>query len=100
VFTCVSGSGKSSLVFDTIVAESQRLYRGANPGRGGEPLWSTSSAHRPYGEAGVVLASGSVAQAARDAALVFEPLDEVALRECWSPTLLDRVTRGEAPAAR
>src|ERR1700732_5288191 len=25
VFTCISGSGKSSLVFDTIAAESQRL---------------------------------------------------------------------------
>jgi excinuclease UvrABC ATPase subunit len=30
VFTGVSGSGKSSLVFDTIAAESQRLISGAD----------------------------------------------------------------------
>lgn len=42
------------------------------------------ASHRPRGEAGEVLVSGSVAQAARDAALAFEPLHEVALRGCWS----------------
>jgi excinuclease UvrABC ATPase subunit len=34
VLTGTSGSGKSSLVLDTIAAEPQRLCRGANPGRG------------------------------------------------------------------
>ena len=32
VFTGVSGSGKSSLVFDTIAAESQRLVNETYPG--------------------------------------------------------------------
>jgi hypothetical protein len=45
------------------------------------PDGESSFPHRPRGEAGDVLASGSVAEAARDAALAFEPLDEVALRD-------------------
>jgi excinuclease UvrABC ATPase subunit len=47
VLTGVPGSGKSSLVFDTIAAEPQRLNRGANPDRvvsnGARTCWRSVS---------------------------------------------------------
>jgi class 3 adenylate cyclase len=51
-------------------------------------------------QAGEVLASGAVVDAVRDAALGFEPLEEVTLKGIPEPMSLYRVTRREAGRPR